>query len=78
MRLRLASSSVVCFPLYVVSAYRRTSHGPAKAGHYVQETDLVAQRKSDAGDDGARQAGITKGGLVHRVTDIVGAKEHGQ
>ena len=24
------------FDLYVVSAFRRTSHGPAKAGHYVQ------------------------------------------
>ena len=23
------------FHLYVVSAFRRTTHGPAKAGHYV-------------------------------------------
>src|SRR6186713_896024 len=24
-------------PTYVVSAFRRTRHGPAKAGHYVRE-----------------------------------------
>ena len=26
--------------LYVVSAFRRTRHGPAKAGHYVKKEPL--------------------------------------
>ena len=30
------------FDSYVVSAFRRTSHGPAKAGHYVQIKSALA------------------------------------
>src|SRR6188474_2451715 len=33
--LRPAPPRAINFYLYVVSAFRRTSHGPAKAGHYV-------------------------------------------
>jgi len=33
--LALAPCEPSRFSLYVVSAFRRTSHGPAKAGHYV-------------------------------------------
>src|SRR6185295_11301531 len=29
------------FHLYVVSAFRRTRHGPAKAGHYVQDESAL-------------------------------------
>jgi len=49
------------FHLYVVSAFRRTHHGPAKAGHYVQkETALTltvskSRRHAELADGGVRQ-----------------------
>ena len=36
--LSVSSYSYSNFYLYVVSAFRRTTHGPAKAGHYVLST----------------------------------------
>src|SRR5258707_940895 len=35
--------------MYVVSAFRRTRHGPAKAGHYVQKESAIGSRNSEFG-----------------------------
>ena len=58
--------------MYVVSAFRRTTHGPAKAGHYVHPRVLLAEAMGRRDVGGAEPPIVQRGGDERAVTAGIG------